>query len=77
MQYCNLWNPTATNWGACMTGSKSLPLFPDVSGRFESMRCSVRTGRAGGGDIVKLEAYCSGRQIMFPFPKVHPLFVAP
>jgi len=46
VQYCNLWNPTATNWGACMTG------------------------RAGGGDIVKLEAYCSGRQIMFPFPKV-------
>ncbi|OLQ07764.1 hypothetical protein AK812_SmicGene8752 [Symbiodinium microadriaticum] len=50
VQYCNLWNPTATNWGACMTGSK--------------------TGRAGGGDIVKLEAYCSGKQILFPFPKV-------
>ncbi|CAE7210002.1 unnamed protein product [Symbiodinium natans] len=46
VQYCNLWNPTVTNWGAC------------------------QTGRAGAGDIVKLEAYCSGRQIMFPFPKV-------
>jgi len=46
VQYCNLWNPTATNWGAC------------------------QTGRAGGGDIVKLEAYCSGKQMLFPFPKV-------
>ncbi|CAK9018577.1 unnamed protein product [Durusdinium trenchii] len=46
VQYCNLWNPTATNWGACMTG------------------------RAGAGDIVKLEGYCSGTQIFWPFPKV-------
>lgn len=46
VQYCNIWNPTATNWGACLTG------------------------RAGAGDIVKLEAYCSGKQIFWPFPKV-------
>eukprot|EP00434_Breviolum_minutum_P014609 symbB.v1.2.012879.t1/scaffold876.1/size155678/4 len=46
VQYCNVYNPTATNWGAC------------------------QTGRAGAGDIVKLEAYCSGKQIFWPFPKV-------
>jgi len=31
---------------------------------------ACQTGRAGAGDIVKLESYCSGRQIFFPFPKV-------
>ena len=72
VQYCNLWNPTGTNWGACQTRAqycRRLPVRLCVVSWLECI-AMLRTGRAGGGDIVKLEAYCSGKQIMFPFPKV-------
>lgn len=42
------------------------PARPAAFGRFAR---ALRTGRAGAGDIVKLEGYCSGTQIFWPFPK--------